>query len=189
MRVGIVSKWSASGQAVVSRQIRSALDDLGHETFVLARPGDGPRAQAAAEGPLDPVWDQPGVTQGSGHEMGTEEYSAWAEGNSLEAILFDENYSWEAIAALRESGIRTIGRFVWEYFGPDDVDPAKAAYDTIYSLHQGERDRYAELGIDSPYIQWGLHPELLEWAGGLEAGGWRPGIRPFPGRQPPASNL
>ena len=161
MRVGIVSKWSASGQAVVSRQIRSALDGLGHETFVLARPGSGPRAQQAAAAPLDPVWDQPGVTQGSQHEMDGAEYRAWAEANALDAVLLDENYQWEEIGSLRQLGVRTIGRFVWEYFGAADVESAKAAYDTIYSLHRGERDRYADLGIDSPYIQWGLHPELL----------------------------
>ena len=161
MRVGMVSKWTASGQAVVARQIRSALDGLGHETFVLARPGSGPRAKQAAEGPLDPVWDQPGVTQGSEHEMSTEEYRSWADGHDLEAILFDENYQWDAVGSLREDGIRTIGRFVWEYFAAEHVKPAKQAYDVVYSLHRGERDRYAELGIDSPYVQWGLHPELL----------------------------
>ncbi len=161
MRVGIVSKWSASGQAVVARQIRSALGELGHETFVLARPGSGPRAQAAAAGEPDPVWDQPGVTEGSTHDMETSEYEGWAEANGLEAILFDENYQWEAVAALRESGIRTIGRFVWEYFAAEHVEPAQRAYDVVYSLTRCERDRYADFGIESPYVQWGIHPELL----------------------------
>ena len=69
VRIGLVSKWRASGQAVFSRQVRSALDDLGHETFVLARPGSGPARQQAAAGEPDPVWDQPGVTEASAHEM------------------------------------------------------------------------------------------------------------------------
>ncbi len=164
MRIGLVSKWTASGQAVATRQIRSALDDLGHETFVLARPGSGPRAKRAAEiepGERDPVWDQPGVTEGSTHEIPTVEYELWAEDNGLELILFDENYQWEAVGALRAQGIRTVGRFVWEYFAEEHVEPAKRAYDTIYSLTAAERDRYAEMGIDSPYVQWGIHPELL----------------------------
>jgi glycosyltransferase involved in cell wall biosynthesis len=161
LNIGIVSKWVASGQAIVSRQIRSALDELGHDTFVLARPGSGPRAAAAAEGELDPVWDQPGVTQGSAHEMPVAEYEEWARANSLELILFDENYQWDAVGALRESGIRTVGRFVWEYFSAEHVEPAKAAYDVVYSMHMGERDRYEEMGIESPYVQWGIHPELL----------------------------
>jgi len=161
VRIGLVSKWTASGQAVVARQIRSALDDLGHETYVLARPGSGPRAKQAAEGERDPVWDQPGITQGSAHEIPTAEYERWAEDNDLELILLDENYQWEAVGALRDQGIRTVGRFVWEYFAAEHVEPAQRAYDTIYSLTRAERDRYAEFGIDSPYVQWGIHPELL----------------------------
>lgn len=161
MKVGIVSKWTASGQAVVARQIRSALDELGHETFVLARPGSGPRAQQAAEGEQDPVWDQPDVTEGSTHELPLAEYEDWARANGLEAILFDENYQFTEVASLRAHGIRTIGRFVWEYFAAEHVEGARGAYETVYSLTRAERDRYAEMGIASPYVQWGIHPELL----------------------------
>ncbi len=173
MRIGLVTKWTASGQAIVSRQIRSALDGLGHDTFVLARPGSGPRAAAAAAAEADPVWDQPGITQGSAHEMPVAEYEAWASANALELVLFDENYQWDAVSALRESGVRTIGRFVWEYFSAEHVGPAKRAYDVVYSMHLGERDRYAEMGIESPYVQWGIHPELLEAAEGARASGKR----------------
>ncbi len=165
MKVGIVSKWTASGQAVVARQVRSALDGLGHETFVLARPGSGPRAQQAAEGDQDPVWDQPGVTEGSAHEIPLPEYEEWARASSLDAILFDENYQFEEVRSLRESGIRTIGRFVWEYFAAEHVDAARGAYDAIYSMTLAERERYAEMGIESPYVQWGIHPELLSPTG------------------------
>ena len=38
VRVGIVTKWFNRGQAFVSRYVRDALDELGHETFILARP-------------------------------------------------------------------------------------------------------------------------------------------------------
>ena len=168
MRIGLVSKWRASGQAVFSRQVRSALDDLGHETFVLARPGSGPRAQQAATGEPDPVWDQPGVTEASAHDVPLAEYEDWARAASLDLILFDENYQWEEVGALRAAGIRTVGRFVWEYFAPEHVAPARDAYETIYSLHRAESERYAEMGIDSPYVQWGIHPELL--AAGRSAG-------------------
>ena len=165
MRVGIVSKWIASGQAVVARQIRAALDELGHETFVLARPGSGPRAQkaaSAAAGDIDPVWDQRGITEASDHHVPLAEYEDWVRANSIEAVLCDENYQFDEINHLREMGVRTIGRFVWEYFGDEYVHGAKTAFETIYSLTLCERDRYAELGIESPYIPWGIHPELLE---------------------------
>ena len=37
-RVGIVTKWFNRGQAFVSRYVRDALEERGHETFILARP-------------------------------------------------------------------------------------------------------------------------------------------------------
>ena len=85
MRVGIVTKGFASGQAVVSRQLRSALDELGHDTFIFAKPGKGPRA--GAERVADPVWDQPGVTHATEADPSAAEYGEWAQANSLDAVL------------------------------------------------------------------------------------------------------
>jgi glycosyltransferase involved in cell wall biosynthesis len=162
MRVGLVSKWFASGQAVVTRQIRSALDELGHDTFVLAKQGKGPRAKA--ERVVDPVWDQPGVTESAEADIPLAEYEAWVADNSLDVVLTDQNDQFDEIAALRSGGVRTIGRFVWESFAPEDAEPAKAAYDTIYSFTKAERERYATFGIESPLLTWGCHPELIEYA-------------------------
>ena len=162
MRIGLVTKWFASGQAVVSRQIRSALDELGHETFVLAKPGKGPRANQ--ERVPDPVWDQPGVTEASNADPSADEYAGWAADNSLDAVFCDQNDQFDEIRSLRDRGVRTIGRFVWESFAEADAEPAKAAYDVIYSLTRAERERYATLGIESPLLTWGVHPELVALA-------------------------
>jgi glycosyltransferase involved in cell wall biosynthesis len=167
MRVGIVSKWFASGQAVVSRQIRSALDELGHETFILAKQGKGPRAQM--ERVADPVWDQPGVTHSEEADIPVEEYRDWVSANGIEVVLTDQNDQFEEIGALRADGVRTIGRFVWESFAPEDAEPAKAAYDVIYSLTKAEQERYRGFGIESPLLTWGCHPELVALAAQAEA--------------------
>ena len=166
MRVGIVTKWFASGQAVVSRYIRSALEELGHETFVLAKRGKGPRA--GQERVADPVWDQPDVTHASQADPSAEEYASWATDNSLDAVLCDQNDQFDEIAALRELGVRTIGRFVWESFSPAHADPAKRAYDVVYSFTRAEQERYRGFGIESPYLVWGCHPELLRIADAVE---------------------
>ena len=57
MRVGLVSLWFNRGQATVMRTIRAALDELGHETHVLARPTDSSfeRPSFIAD---DSVWAQ-----------------------------------------------------------------------------------------------------------------------------------
>ena len=54
-----------------------------------------------------------------------------------------------------------FGRFVWEQFEAGHVEPAKEAFDVVYSVIGCEQERYAELGIDSPRVHWGIHPELL----------------------------
>jgi len=161
MRIGIVSWWFNRGQAVVARHLRSALDALGHETFVLARPTRGGNIRPSFIDRTG-VWDQPGVTEASAYEIPAREYEDWAEANSPEVAFFDQNYQFEEIASLRQSGVKTVGRFVWEAFAADNVDPAKRAFDLIYSLTACEQQRYEQLGITTPRVHWGCHPELLE---------------------------
>jgi 1,2-diacylglycerol 3-alpha-glucosyltransferase len=163
VRIGICAYWFNRGQGVVARQLRSALDGLGHETFVLARPT---RASNIRPAFIDRtgVWDQTRVTEASEYRIPAAELVAWGRENELEVALFDQNYEFDAIAQLRDSGVRTVGRFVWEQFGREHVEPAKRALDVIYSLTACECERYGELGIDSPRLHWGIHPELLEYA-------------------------
>jgi 1,2-diacylglycerol 3-alpha-glucosyltransferase len=160
MRIGIVAHWFNRGQGVVARYLRSALDELGHDTSVLARPTRPTNRRPAFVDRHD-VWDQPGVTEASGFAIPASEYGRWATGRRLDAVFFDQNYQFEEIGALRRQGVRTIGRFVWEAFSPADVAGARDAFDLIYSLTECEQRRYAELGIDSPRVVWGCHPELL----------------------------
>ncbi len=163
MRVGIVTKWFNRGQPIVARYMRSAVDQLGHQSFVLARPR---REQGPRPGALERtgIWDQPGVTEGSAFNLPLEEYVAWVEANSIEAILCDQNYQFDEIARLRERGVRTIGRFVWEHFTREHLDDARRAYDVVYSMTECEQMRYASWGVQTPRVPWGIHPELLEVA-------------------------
>ena len=161
MRVGISSWWFNRGQAVVGRQLRSAFDSLGHETFVLARPTRGGNIRPAFIDRGD-VWDQPGVTEASDYLIPESEMLDWARSTGIEVAFFDQNYQFDEIAALRASGVRTIGRFVWEQFSAEHVADAKRAFDVLYSMHAAEQERYAGFGIESPRVHWGVHPELLE---------------------------
>jgi 1,2-diacylglycerol 3-alpha-glucosyltransferase len=160
MRVGVVSKWFNRGQPVVGRQLRSALDQLGHETFVLARPKKerGPRPGALDR---DDVWDQPGVTEAASYDVTAEEYERWVGEHGIEAVLCDQNYQFAELAQLRARGVRTIGRFVWEHFTADHVAGATEAFDVVYSLTRAEQARYREMGLETPYVPWGCHPDLI----------------------------
>ncbi|HKO39031.1 MAG TPA: glycosyltransferase family 4 protein [Solirubrobacterales bacterium] len=160
MRIGVVSYWFNRGQATVGRHLRGILDELGHETAVLARPTKA-NFQRPSYIERHDVWDQPRVTSASHFLIPADEYLQWAQELELDAVMLDQNYQFDEIEQLRASGIRTIGRFVWEAFREEDVPGALRAYDVIYSLTRCERDRYRALGIDSPFVPWGCHPELL----------------------------
>jgi len=160
MKVGVSSYWFNRGQGVVGRQLRSALETLGHETFVLARPTRETNIKPSfvdEEG----VWDQEGVTVASSYRIPAEEMLSWAEENSLDAALFDQNYQFSEIGALRDTGVRTYGRFVWEHFAGEHVEPAQKALTSVYSVTACEEERYRQLGLDTPHIPWGIHPELI----------------------------
>ena len=168
MRVGICAYWFNRGQGVVARQIRTILDELGHETYVLARPTRESNIRSAFVDRTD-VWDQPGITEASSYDIPIREYVDWGRERQLDVAFFDQNYGFEGIGALRRSGVRTVGRFVWEQFAPADVSAATDAFDVIYSLTRCEQERYSSLGIESPYVQWGIHPELLAYDPGERA--------------------
>jgi 1,2-diacylglycerol 3-alpha-glucosyltransferase len=170
MRIGICAYWFNRGQGVVARQLRTVLDELGHETFVLARPTRDSNIRSAFVDRTD-VWDQPGITEGSSYEIPAQEYLDWGRQRKLEVAFFDQNYGFEGIAGLRRSGVRTVGRFVWEQFAESDVPAATEALDVIYSLTHCEQERYAGFGIESPYVQWGIHPELLAYDPGERPAG------------------
>jgi 1,2-diacylglycerol 3-alpha-glucosyltransferase len=163
MRIGLCAYWFNRGQGVVARQMRSALDSLGHETFVLARPTRAKNIRPAFVDRTG-VWDQPGITAASAYRIPTEELVAWGRDNRLELALFDQNYGFDAIEALRRSGVRTVGRFVWEQFAAEHVVAARRAFDVVYSMTAAERERYATMGISSPRVHWGIHPELLAYS-------------------------
>ncbi len=161
MRVGICAFWFNRGQGVVARQLRSALDELGHETFILGRPTKEtfPMPQEARQ---DDIWAQEGVTSASNFFIPENEYLEWADRTGIEACFFDQNYQFDELTKLRDAGVRTIGRFVWERFSDEHVEPAKRAYDLVYSLTHAEQERYAGMGVESTYVQYGVHPEYFE---------------------------
>ena len=160
MRVGIVAYWFNRGQAVVARQLREALDGLGHETFVLARPT---RKTNIRPDRIDRegVWAQKGVTAASDYAIPIAEYAAWAEQVRPDIVMFDQNYQFDEISQLRRSGVRTVGRFVWEHFAAEHVGPAGEAFDAVYSLTAAEHRRYAEMGLVTTPVRWGCAPEVV----------------------------
>jgi 1,2-diacylglycerol 3-alpha-glucosyltransferase len=160
VKVGVSSYWFNRGQGVVGRQLRSALETLGHETFVLARPTRETNIKPSFVDNAG-VWNQKGVTVASSYQIPGGEMLSWAHENLLDAVLFDQNYQFDEIGALREAGVRTYGRFVWEHFSAEHTEPARRAFTSVYSVTACEHERYRELGLETPRVPWGIHPELI----------------------------
>jgi 1,2-diacylglycerol 3-alpha-glucosyltransferase len=163
MKIGLVTYWFNRGQAVISRHLRQLLDEAGHSTVVLAR-----LTRKSFFKPLysssEDVWSQSGITLGSAYDLSSDEYLDWVKENKLDAVFFFQNLQFDCIKKIRDLGVKTYGAFVWESFGPENVGPALEAFDCIYSLTRCEQKRYALMGIDSPFIGWGCHPELFKHA-------------------------
>ena len=127
MRIGLVTWWFNRGQATVMRTLRHALDQLGHETFVLAKP-TAERFARPNFVSSDDVWaDHHNLTLASANTIPAAEYQTWAAQNQLDVAIVFQNTDFEGLQALRLSGVRTIGTYMWESFGPDEANGAQLA--------------------------------------------------------------
>lgn len=143
------------------RTLRAALDELGHDTFVLARPTDSgfdkPDFVAG-----DGVWDQPRVTIAPAADIEPAVYVEWAETNRLDAVFVFQNFDVDGLAALRSRGVATIGTYMWEGFGPPDAERVAPALDRIYAFNRPSAVRYRELGLEvGDPVPFALHPSFV----------------------------
>lgn len=161
MRVGLVSWWFNRGQATVMRTLRHALDQIGHETYVLARP-----TASNFERPdfisSDGVWaDHDRLTAASASDIPTSEYLSWATVNQLDACFFFQNLDFAGIGALREIGVRTIGTYMWEAFDECQAKDAARVFDVVYAMNEPSASRYVELGLRRvPSVRFAAHPDI-----------------------------
>jgi len=130
---------------------------------VLARPA---REKFIHPGRVDTddVWHQERVTPASQYEIPAREYLDWAESAGLDVVMVDQNYQFEKLSRLRRADVRVVGRFVWEAISPEQALEAAQTLDVIYSFTRAEQERYRELGIATPLVPFGCHPELLPYA-------------------------
>ena len=101
----------------------------------------------------DDVWAQEGVTSASNFFIPEQEYLDWASADfDRDLLLRPELPVRRADKAPRrrsqdDRAVR-LGRFSDEH-----VAPTSEAFAVVYSMTLAEQKRYAEMGIDAPYIQ------------------------------------
>jgi 1,2-diacylglycerol 3-alpha-glucosyltransferase len=160
---GVVTKWFNRGQPICGVWTRSALDELGHETHILARPTKENRKKSKFIARDDFWGGQENVSEASSYEIPIDEFQSFVETNGIEILWFDQNYQFDELVELRRrTGVKVVGRFVWEQFSPEHVEGAKRAYDAVFSVTRAERERYRAMGLETPYVPWGCHPEVTD---------------------------
>lgn len=164
MKIGIVTTWFERGAAYVSRQYADVLRNAGHEVFVFARGGE-----SYAQG--DPNWDFDWVHWGrksllrdsSGIDL--KDFSSWLTSNSIDLVLFNEQWTWEPVLLCRELGIKTVAYI--DYYKERDVS-LFGAYDglicnterhySVFKWHPG-----------AIYVPWGTDVDTFKPGGKFPA--------------------
>jgi hypothetical protein len=161
MRIGLVTWWFNRGQATVMRTLRHALDECGHETFVLAKP-TAERFARPNHVSHDDVWaDHRNVTLATSTAIPTSEYVGWAEAEQLDVVIVFQNLDFDGLEALRQAGVRTIGTYMWEAFGADEARETQRALDVVFAMHPASVGWFDALGLhDVPLIRFAAHPAI-----------------------------
>ncbi len=111
----------------------------------------------------DDVWDQPGVTEASAYDIPLADYLEWIEREGIEAILCDQNYGFAgARRAAKARRARSSAGSCGSTSPPSTSRERGSAYDVVFSMTRAEQERYREMGLETPYVPWGCHPELVE---------------------------
>ena len=140
-------------------------------------------ARCRARWPRDDVWDQPGVTEGSSYDIPAGEYDAWVEANGIEVVFCDQNYQFDEIRRLRERGVRTVGRFVWEHFAAEHVEGAVARVRRRLLVHPRRAGRGTPgWGSRAPTSPGAVTPSWWRSAKAPPALAGRPGANRLPRR-------
>jgi len=123
-RIGFLSEWFARGQAYVTRAFRDALSTR-HDTFVFARTG---RVERTTHLESTGEWAIPNLTTYPRYEVPTGEILDWIRRNSLDTVVFNEEYDWELVEEVKAAGVTVV---TYLDFHRHDWKDRLRAYDLI----------------------------------------------------------
>jgi 1,2-diacylglycerol 3-alpha-glucosyltransferase len=157
MNIGIVTTWFERGASIVSRAYLKALSNK-HNVFVYARAGE-----KYARG--DPRWDQDYVTWGKIFPerlvtyVDWKDFQEWTRENGLDAVIFNEQRSWEIILRARHRLSIALGTYI-DYYTPTTV-PFFWLYDFL--LCNTKRHYSVFKSHPNPmYIPWGTDIDVFK---------------------------
>jgi 1,2-diacylglycerol 3-alpha-glucosyltransferase len=162
-RIGMVSIWFHRGQSEVTRTIRQALLDNGHEVFIFARMG-GVFGQEMQDKD-DPYWKLPNIFWFPKYQIPENALKMWASANKLDAVIFNEEYDFNLPTVIQIMGLKAI-HYV-DFIRDDWASGLRVCYDQLWSATH--RTSFLleslELGDKLTHIGWGVHPDSTQYLG------------------------
>jgi 1,2-diacylglycerol 3-alpha-glucosyltransferase len=158
-RIGMVSILFHRGQSEVTKTLRQALIDNGHEVFIFARMG-GVYGQAMQEKD-DPYWKLPNLYYFPKYDIPAMALRFWAKAHELDAVIFNEEYDFSLPAEIHQMGLKTI-HYV-DFMHPDWGNQTRAFYHQLWSAtNRTMLQIQSEWGTTdlAHYIGWGIHPSV-----------------------------
>ncbi len=161
-RIGMVSIWFHRGQSEVTRTLRQALLDNGHEVFIFGRMGAvyGQEMQERD----DPYWRLPNVFLFPKYDIAWPALQMWAIIHKLDAVVFNEEYNFQLPQSIRAIGKKTI-HYV-DFIRPDWAKPLGSTYDQLWSATQRTTALLNDMELSdmTTHIGWGI-PDNVPYRG------------------------
>ncbi len=153
LNIGFISIWFERGQSYVTKMIRDAVA-FRHETFVFARTGSvGDQSIVETSG----SWAVPNLTVWPRYDIPSETIHRWIKDNHLDVVVFNEEYDWNLVKAVKQTGVKTMTYL--DYY-KDDWQTDMGLYDAVlcstrrtYNLVKDTCCAY--------YIGWGVDTDLF----------------------------
>lgn len=160
LRIGFLTIWFERGQSYVTRTLRDALAAR-HETFIFARAGIVHEThKLETEGP----WAVPNLTTHPSYDVPAERLLAWARGNALDIVVFNEEYDWELVRAVKEAGFTVVTYL--DYY-KNEWEPNMGLYDLVLCSTQRSYELVRDV-CRAIYIGWCVDTKRFRPRRGLE---------------------
>lgn len=149
MNIGFLTYWFERGQAYVTRALIDAIAD--HEAFILARSPGSDMTKS------DGQWAYPNLSAYNEYAIPPELLLKWIADNHIGIMFFNEEYDFNLVKAVKDTGVKTIGIYYWELFNPAWAKIADQVYDVIICPTRCCYGKFQKLGMKNiEYVPWGV---------------------------------
>jgi len=153
LKIGFVSIWFERGQSYVTKMIRDAVEKT-HEAFIFARTG-GVYGEAKLE--TSGQWAVPNLTVWPDYTIPEDAIVAWIQDNKLDVVVFNEEYDWKLVKAVKMSGVKVLTYL--DYY-KDEWKEHMNLYDAVLCSTKRAYAQVKEV-CHAYYIGWGVDTELF----------------------------